>query len=1008
MLALLDIMYLARCQWDANRCIVVAESEVAIGEAPMSSPSSGLQVAPEEGNEPSTRGFLPVLTPIISHARRRITKSIEKFAGQQTKVPFDPMTVDSLLLAGLLPSLLRIMGRTLVLELNVARMQGYLQGDTPAARFADYLNYLQDQAHFTAFLQEYPVLAQQLIQRVDQWLDASLEFLTRLSSDWDAIRAAFSHGHDPGMLVSLRYAGDAHRNGRNVYLLGFSSGLHLVYKPRPLSADVGFQALLSWLNDRGFMPGFRTLTVLAQEGYGWCEYVHAEECRSPAQLRRFYMRLGGYLALLYIIEATDFHFENVLAAGEHPVLVDLETLFHPRIAQRKSALAMHASAFENSVLRVGLLPHKRWQTAHSEGIDLSGLGAEPGQMTPFGVPQWHKAGTDEMHFVRRQMPLPSHRNRPLLNGELVDPLHELDAILEGFSTVYNLVARHSAAFLSDTGPLTMCSDAQVRVVLRPTQTYGVLLQESFHPDMLRNALDRDELLNRLWVQVQSHSYLAKVTPFEIADLQNGDIPYFTTYPSSQDIWNSTGERIPDFLDRPSMEHVRERVQKLGQNELDKQLWFIQASLATRGTRFRSQPRPYTPDAEQQEPRLGEDLLAVARSVGNRLESLSLRSANEVGWIGLTLRAKDQWSLAPLGLDLYDGLPGVALFLAYLGTITQEARYTELARLTVVTIQGEFERNLASLRTIGGFNGLGGTLYFLTHLSALWRESTLLKQAYGLLDLIAARIEQDEWFDIIAGAAGCIASLLGFYRLSRSDRALDLAVQCGDHLLRCSQAREMGIGWLNVRLAKIPLAGFSHGAAGIAWALSELTEMTGYERFRTAALAAVAYEDTLFSDAEGNWADLRELDLWGGNESTTAPHYTIAWCHGAPGIGLGRLYMLRHMHAPQLQAGTNSALQVTLARGFGANHCLCHGDLGNLEFIAQGARILQDRQWHDHAQAFTSAILARIRSDGWQCGNPLKVESPGLMTGLAGIGYGLMRMAAPERIPSVLMLEPPIE
>jgi lantibiotic modifying enzyme len=37
---------------------------------------------------------------------------------------------------------------------------------------------------------------------------------------------------------------------------------------------------------------------------------------------------------------------------------------------------------------------------------------------------------------------------------------------------------------------------------------------------------------------------------------------------------------------------------------------------------------------------------------------------------------------------------------------------------------------------------------------------------------------------------------------------------------------------------------------------------------------------------------------------------------------------------------------------------------------------------------------------------MEVESPGLMTGLAGIGYGLLRVAAPARVPSVLTLEGP--
>ena len=41
-----------------------------------------------------------------------------------------------------------------------------------------------------------------------------------------------------------------------------------------------------------------------------------------------------------------------------------------------------------------------------------------------------------------------------------------------------------------------------------------------------------------------------------------------------------------------------------------------------------------------------------------------------------------------------------------------------------------------------------------------------------------------------------------------------------------------------------------------------------------------------------------------------------------------------------------------------------------------------------------------------CGTQTSLASPGLMAGLAGIGYGLLRLACSERVPSVLVLAPP--
>jgi lantibiotic modifying enzyme len=52
------------------------------------------------------------------------------------------------------------------------------------------------------------------------------------------------------------------------------------------------------------------------------------------------------------------------------------------------------------------------------------------------------------------------------------------------------------------------------------------------------------------------------------------------------------------------------------------------------------------------------------------------------------------------------------------------------------------------------------------------------------------------------------------------------------------------------------------------------------------------------------------------------------------------------------------------------------------------------------------IVARARHGDWRCGVPAGVETPGLMLGLAGIGYGLLRLGLPNRIPSLLSLAPP--
>src|SRR5262249_9181522 len=191
-----------------------------------------------------------------------------------------------------------------------------------------------------ALLQENPVLTRQLLLAVANWATASLELLRRLCADWDALQTTFHPAGDPGLLAQVEGGvGDSHRGGRSVLIAKFSSGFQVVYKPKALAVDVHFQELLTWLNERGTHPPFRTLKVLDRGTYGWVEFVAAGGCTSADEVRRFYQRQGGYLALLYALEATDFHFENLIAAGEHPVLIDLEALFHPRLPRLDAAQA---------------------------------------------------------------------------------------------------------------------------------------------------------------------------------------------------------------------------------------------------------------------------------------------------------------------------------------------------------------------------------------------------------------------------------------------------------------------------------------------------------------------------------------------------------------------------------------------------------------------------------------------------------------------------------------------
>ena len=956
--------------------------------------------------------FFYAIEPLIRQGRERVQAEVIKLSQSRTDLPFDSTTIVDLLWINLPEQLLNICLRTFTLELQIASLQGLLKVDTPEERFYQFFEQLRQEEKLIALLEEYPVLARQLMVCIDQWVKFNLEFLHHFCADWDEIKTTFSPEQDPGLLTELQGSkGDTHHGGRAVVIAKFSSGFQLVYKPRSLATDIHFHQLLTWLNERGEHPPFRTFKIIDRQSYGWAEFVSTETCTSEAEVRRFYERQGGYLALLYALNANDFHSGNIIAAGEQPVLIDLESLFQPRLDQRDSQKS-HLLARDTiyySVFTIGLLPKLMWPQGNGEGIDMSGLGGKEGQLMPSKALYWEGLGTDQMRLKSKQMTTLKRKNRPTLNGNEINFLDYSSAISTGFTKVYNLLLKHKDELLSSASPLVSFYSDQVRILLRQTQLYTLLLRDSFHPKMLRNGLERDKLFDRLWFPIEYKPYLANVISAEQKDLWNGDVPMFTTNPNSRNLFTSSGQQIKDFFAESGMTVVKRRLKQLSQSDLEQQISFIQASLASIiATSGESKWQTYT-ITEPQKSASREQLLTAAIKVGEKLDELALHGHDDATWIGFVpITNQRNYSYVALGYDLYNGLPGIILFLAYLGVLTRSERYTSLAKAALNTLRFQVEEGKDFFKSIGGFSGWGGVIYTLSHLGMLWDESALITEAEKLVKLLPPLIEEDEGLDIMAGTAGCLVSLLSLYRCSHSESTLATAIACGDRLI--AQARKMpqGIGWLLPDKIK-PLTGFGHGAAGIALALLELWAVTGEQRFRRAALEGIAYERSLFCSEVGNWPDLRSFKdtVLSNNENQNNQHKCMtAWCHGAPGIGLARLRSLAYVDDREIRAEINTALETTLKGGFGYNHSLCHGDLGNLELFLQASQTLDASQWKTQVDRYTAIILESIDKHGWLCGIPVDIETPGLMIGLAGIGYQLLRLAAPEIVPSVLTLEPP--
>jgi type 2 lantibiotic biosynthesis protein LanM len=569
--------------------------------------------------------------------------------------------------------------------------------------------------------------------------------------------------------------------------------------------------------------------------------------------------------------------------------------------------------------------------------------------------------------------------------------------------MYRLLLDQREALAAADGPLMRFATDESRVILRSTDAYARLLQESYHPDLLRDARDRDRHFDQLWLAFKDTPEFDTVIASEQADLLRGDLPMFVGQPGSCDVWDSAGRRLCGLLPQISLDRVQQRLQAFSPEDLRWQCWLIEAALAAEHGLSASGDAPATA-AEKAPARASPDqLLAAAIRIGDRLASQAFRVSDEAAWVGLSY-GKDRPVLRHLVNDLYEGLPGVILFLAYLGDATDLPRFRELASAGLRTLRHQLARDEGVDDDLGAFSGLGGVIYLFTHLAVLWQDDTLLQEALALVERVRPLIDKDEELDVLGGAAGCLRALLGLHAVQPNAAVLDAARHCGERLLAAAVVQPHGIGWVSKGMKAPPLAGFSHGSAGISWALLGLAAATGDQRFRTAALRGIEYERTLFVPQAANWRDLRVKGPDGGAAGAAD---IVAWCHGATGIGLARLDTLHLWDDGCAHDEVEIAITTTLTRGFGNSHCLCHGDLGSLELLLQARKRFARPELDEALARHGGSLLAQARRGGWQCGYRLPVESPGLMAGIAGIGYGLLRLAAPERVPPVLLLAPPL-
>jgi type 2 lantibiotic biosynthesis protein LanM len=856
-----------------------------------------------------------------------------------------------------------------------------------------------------------PVLLRLMATIARQWIDTSREFARRLDADLAMVRRDILHSKAPSRVAKIEGdLSDPHNGGHSVQIISFEDGARIVYKPKDLRLDAAWHALIGRLNLAAPPLELKAVRAIARDGYGWTEFIDHAAGTDRDGCKRYFRRAGAWLALFHCFAATDMHQENMIAAGEHPVPIDLETILQAPADEHKvqdsegQAFNAAIEIVGNSVMVVGLLP-AYGRSADNNVFAIGGMNAEWNSKTKI---KWTNINADEMRPTR-SVETGALTNLPHIDGRYASFADHIGDFIAGFEDYAKFLLRQS----SGARPAALFDGFDglpVRKVIHPTRFYYMLLRRLKNHQAMDDGViwsAQADFVARLAEWDQDSDPVWPLRRAERDALLALNVPHFVSPSDGKEIRDAAGISI---LTQASsgLDRARDRVENFDAQDI---AWQIEVIRENANSVLKSpgsmaieidSKDPRRPDVAAAPPK--QIFIAEADRIAKELSHHAIRGGSSAAWIGLDwLGDSEAFQLVCLGPELYNGTSGIALFLAAHAAVTGYGPSGELALAGISylrkTLRNRNAARMARSVGIGGAIGLGSIVYALTVMSKCLHDDDLLADAQSAAALFTDElIAADKRLDVIGGSAGAILGLLRLYRDTQSLEVLGRATKCGEHLIGQSRLGADGRRfWVGQGSGQQGLNGMSHGAAGFAYALAALSAATEREDFAQAAAECIAFENSSYDVERNNWPDRR---------NSGEPAWPCRWCHGAPGIGLARIGMAKRgaMEATLLQTDVRNAV-AGVERGWrGQLDTLCCGSLGSIEFFCEAGGALGRDDLRELAAQRLAAIIERAAATGDYRWNSGKGKfNLGLFRGLAGVGYTLLRQVDGS-LPNVLIWE----
>lgn len=662
--------------------------------------------------------------------------------------------------------------------------------------------------------EQFPVLAYLIGVTYSNWREWITEICSRLVEDWQLLSKELFDGRYLGKLIGFQGdAGDVHGQGRTVAILTFEGMKKIVYKPKDLRCAEAFVDLIACFNQWGLQPQLHLRRILMRGNYTWEEFVEYQPCGNIQEVERFYTRMGMMIRLLQLLEGRDFWLDNLVAHGEHPVFIDLETLLQPRpvTTDLPPAEYLAQQVLAESAVETGTIA---MPTPIGMGIsaeDFGALAMPRDFLTPYKRTSTLSGKTDNEIPSEKDYFSWSHAEHgPTLEGRPVEPSQYFNFVLDGYKIMQDFLQIHQASLLKSDSLLSAWHDIQMRFIYRDTWTYHKLIRSSVAPVLLVDPYRREFFLQQLVRPIlieekfneQSKQQHYQIIQSEINALRRLDVPLFICRPDSDAVYTLEQKEIQGYFDGTAGARLQQRLEHLQIFPLKQEIDLIRSCFAT-GRYKAKQPTNMEISVAQLNLKstFGKNFwLEQAIDIGSSILANALTSsAGDVAWLGLVYHPHiDLLSLEVLPPDLLSGTCGLAILFSDLYTLTGEERWRLATQKALsATIKSIHEvsttrRDSEQLKTLipfcGVFLGMGSHLFTLGYCA----QALAADELDSMVRTCVANLPIDSFCqgakaDVISGVTGLLLSVLSVFKKTNNQQELDIAITLATHLLNLRQS-----------------------------------------------------------------------------------------------------------------------------------------------------------------------------------------------------------------------------